>query len=752
VEQLRERYAGNQRIFVGMHFIEDLNESQREAATATEGPLMIIAGAGSGKTRTLTYRLAFLIDQGLADPFEILALTFTNKAAKEMKERIVKLVGSDAKNIWMGTFHSIFAKMLRFEAEKLGYTSQFTIYDADDAESTIRKVIDNMNLDPKKFKPKVMYNHISSAKNALVDPEEYALNYVTDENSNIVSRIYKLYQSKLFDSNAMDFDDLLMKPVQLFERFPDVLDKWQKRFKYIMVDEYQDTNHAQYVITKMLAARHENICVVGDDAQSIYSFRGATIQNILNFRKDYQETRLFKLEQNYRSSQNIVGAANSIIARNKDQIQKNVFTTNAEGDLIRIIEAPTEQEESRLVTDSIREQKMRYNYRNMDFAVLYRTNAQSRAIETELRRANIRYKVFGGLSFYRRKEIKDVTAYLKLAINPQDQASLLRIINYPARGIGGTTIDRLTVSADASGMSLWEALNNLGDFAELGRARKALEDFTLMVRAFGVKAKELNAYDAANYIAKQSGILKELHQDKDLESLSRWENVQELLNAAKEFSENADNDAHSLDAFLAEISLFTDQDEKLDDPDFVTLMSIHAAKGLEFPSVYVVGMEEELFPNFMALQSRADLEEERRLFYVAVTRAKERLALSWAKVRYKYGSLQYNEPSRFLEEIDTKFLSFPTRKRPEPAMRPGIPTRMPSLKPVGQVSQGSASGFDGDDLSSLKAEMEVMHPKFGRGKVLSVDLVGSERKAVVQFEQTGQKVLLLKYAKLKILS
>lgn len=740
-----------------MYFLNELNDAQRAAVEATDGPVMIIAGAGSGKTRVLTYRLAFLIDQGLADPFQILALTFTNKAAKEMKERIVKLVGSDAKNIYMGTFHSIFAKMLRFEAEKLGYTSNFTIYDSDDTESMIKKVVDSLNLDPKKFKPRVMYTHISSAKNALVDPEDYAINYVTDEQSNIIARIYKIYQSRLFDSNAMDFDDLLMKPIELFKRFPDVLEKWQRRFKYIMVDEYQDTNHAQYVITKMLADGYGNICVVGDDAQSIYSFRGATIKNILNFRKDWENTQIFKLEQNYRSTGNIVGAANSIIARNKDQIKKNVFTENAEGDLIQVLEAPTEQEESRMITDIIRDQKMRNNYRNMDFAVLYRTNAQSRAVETELRRANIRYKVFGGLSFYRRKEIKDVTSYLKLAINPQDQASLLRVINYPARGIGGTSLDRLTVLADEKGLSLWDALMRVADFPELGRARKAFEDFVLMIRTFGIKAKELNAYDCASYIAKQSGILKELHQDNDLESLSRWENVQELLNAAKEFTEDKNNDSHALDAFLAEISLFTDQDEKHEDPDFVTLMSIHAAKGLEFPSVFVVGLEEELFPNFMSLQSRADLEEERRLFYVAVTRAKERLAISWAKTRYKYGNLQYNEPSRFLDEVEEAFLTFPNRRKVPMAQRPSIPGMPPRPGAIPAISaqaraRGTTGEIEGDDLSQLSAGMAVQHGKFGTGSVMAVEGVGNERKATVFFESTGQKVLLLKYAKLKILS
>ena len=737
-----------------MEFLSELNEPQAAAAMHTEGPVMIIAGAGSGKTRTLTYRLAFIIDQGLADPFEILALTFTNKAAREMKERIMRLVGDDARNIWMGTFHSIFARILRMEADKLGYDRNFTIYDTDDAQSMLKKVVDSLKLDPKKFKPRVLYNYISSAKNQLVGPDEYAIQYVTDSFTNSIARIYKIYQSRLFDSNAMDFDDLLFKPIELFQRYPDTLAKWQKRFKYIMVDEYQDTNHAQYVITKMLAAHYQNICVVGDDAQSIYSFRGANIKNILNFQKDYEDTKLYKLEQNYRSTKRIVGAANSIIERNKNQIPKVVFTENVDGDTIKILEAATEQDESKQVTDAIREQKMRNSYKHMDFAVLYRTNAQSRAIETELRRANVPYKVFGGLSFYRRKEIKDITAYLKLAINPKDQASLLRVINYPARGIGKTTMDRVTVIADEQGVGLWDILQRASDFPQLGRARKSLADFVLMVKTFGVKAKQQTAYEAANFIAKQSGILKELHQENNVESLNRWENVQELLNAAKEYTEDPDNDAHTLDAFLAEISLFTDQDEQHENPDFVTLMSIHSAKGLEFPSVFVVGLEEDLFPNSMALQSRADLEEERRLFYVAVTRAKEKLALSFAKSRYRYGSLAFNEPSRFLSEIDEQYLSYPKKRRPTPQTGTSMRSKlvpMTTVRTRRKPMNRAAANFESDDLSQLAAGAQVEHQKFGVGKVLKIEGVSSERKATVAFEEKGQKVLLLKYAKLKIL-
>ncbi len=738
-----------------MDFLSGLNDSQRAAVQHTEGPAMIIAGAGSGKTRTLTYRIAYLVDQDLADPFQILSLTFTNKAAREMKERIMRLVGNDARNIWMGTFHSTFARMLRIEAEKLGYDRNFTIYDTDDAQSILKKIVESLKLDPKKFKPKALYNHISSAKNVLVDPEEYALQYVHDSTTNSIARIYKIYQTRLFDSNSMDFDDLLFKPIELFQKFPDILYKWQKRFKYILVDEYQDTNKAQYTITKMLAAQHENICVVGDDAQSIYSFRGANIENILNFKKDYPDSSLYKLEQNYRSTKTIVGAANSIIARNKNQIHKTVFTENEVGDSIKIMEARSEQDEAKQVTDLVREYKMRNGYRNDAFAVLYRTNAQSRAMETELRRANIPYKVFGGLSFYQRKEIKDATAYLKLAVNPRDQASLMRVINYPTRGIGKTTVDRIIVLADELGVGLWDIMEECEKYSVLSRARRSIDDFVLMIKTFGVRAKGKNAYDAASFMVKQSGILRELHQQENLESMVRWENVQELLNAAKEYTENPDNDADRLDAFLAEISLFTDQDAQHEDNDFVTLMSVHSSKGLEFPAVFVIGLEEELFPNSMALTSRADLEEERRLFYVAVTRAKEKLTLSFANSRYRYGALSFNEPSRFFEDIDEKYLTFPARRRSTKVEKEvNIPI---NIKPDSKMRtqrkpmSPSSSNFQADDLTNLAKGNYVEHIKFGRGIVLRLEGTGNEKKATVNFEEKGQKVLLLKYAKLKIL-
>lgn len=731
---------------------------------------MVIAGAGSGKTRVLTYRLAYLIGEVNVDPFRILALTFTNKAAKEMRERIQKLVGPEARNIWMGTFHSIFSKLLRREAEKLGYTSNFTIYDDDDSTNLIKRIVKELNLDDKKFKPRVVANHISSAKNSLVNPDDYAIQYVTDSFTNIISRIYKIYCTRCFESNAMDFDDLLVKPVELFEKDPDTLQKYQERFQYIMVDEYQDTNHAQYVITKMLAGVHHNICVVGDDAQSIYSFRGANIENILNFRKDYPNTRIYKLEENYRSTQTIVNAANDVIAKNKNQIKKNVFTNNDLGDSIRVIESGSDQEEGRLVSDSIREQMMRYGYKAQDFAILYRTNSQSRAIETELRKANLRYRIFGGLSFYKRKEIKDVLAYMRLAINTYDEEALLRVINYPTRGIGKTTMDKLVLSADEQKMKLWDVVEKSQLYAGLpSRIASLLDDFCLKIRRYGVEAKK-NAYEAAKYIANDSGILKDLHADKDnFESLSRWENVQELLNAAQEFTEDTTREDHSLVAFLQEVSLFSDQDKEEDDHDYVTLMTIHMAKGLEFPSVFIVGLEEELFPNAMSMTSRADLEEERRLFYVAVTRARERLALTHARSRYRFGSLQFNEPSRFLSEIDDQYLSLPgsikrrvgtsggglvdrsasvvQRERPS---TPTPPNNFTSVNTVRARPGLTKSNSPGDDLSGLTPGMTVEHEKFGRGKVVSVDGKDNERKATIVFETSGSKVLLLKYARLTI--
>lgn len=717
-----------------------------------EGPSMVIAGAGSGKTRVLTYRLAFILSQGLAYPQELLALTFTNKAAREMKGRIAKLVGPEARGLIMGTFHSIFSRILRVEAERIGYTSAYTIYDSDDSKRMIKTLLKELQLDDKTYKPRIVQNSISYAKNRLISPKEMH-DTALDEFTQKVAKLYEQYEHRNFQANAMDFDDLLVKPIHLFRKHPDILLKYQHRYKYIMVDEYQDTNHAQYLLTKMLAAVHENICVVGDDAQSIYAFRGANIENILNFKKDYPAMQLFKLEQNYRSTGTIVKAANSVIERNKDQIQKKVFTQNEPGELVYLLEAASEQDEAKRVSSMIREQKQLLSYFNKDFAVLYRTNAQSRAVEDELRRAGIRYKVFGGLSFYQRKEIKDVIAYMRLTINPRDEQALVRVINYPKRGIGQTSVEKLLVFADEQNLSVWDAMEQSHQSPLGKRAVNQIKDFITLIRSFKVVAKKFDAYEAANHIAKHSGILKELHSENTIEGLGRWENVQELLNAAQAFSEDPDQEDVSLESFLADISLFTDQDDKSDDDDYVSLMTIHSAKGLEFKSIYLVGVEENIFPNAMSMESRKDLEEERRLFYVAVTRAEKFLTLSYARSRYRFGTIQFNEPSRFLEEVDASCLRRPQQAARRTARSP-IPSRKPvgrRLKPLSQAAQGSSPAFQAADPKDIKPGLTVKHQRFGKGKVLSVEGEGNGKKAIVQFANKGQRVLLLKYAKLQIL-
>ncbi len=737
-----------------MEFLDNLNESQREAVLEVDGPIMVIAGAGSGKTRVLTYRLAVILYQGLAYPQECLALTFTNKAAREMKERIFKLIGSDAKSLQMGTFHSIFSRVLRIEAEKIGFTSAYTIYDSDDTVRLIKTLLKEKRLDDKVFKPKIVANAISAAKNKLQTPAELK-EVAVDDFSLKIAEIYNVYQDRCLRSNAMDFDDLLMKPIQLFRSHPEVLHKYQHRFKYILVDEYQDTNHAQYTLTKMLAAVNENICVVGDDAQSIYAFRGADIQNILNFRKDYPSAKIFKLEQNYRSTKNIVGAANSLIAKNKSQIPKKVFTQNEEGERIHIIEALSEQDEAKQVSSAIREQKQLYNFFNREFAILYRTNSQSRAIEDALRRSGLKYRVYGGLSFYQRKEIKDVVAYLRLAINPRDDQALTRVLNYPTRGIGKTSQERLIVYADQMNTSLWEALKRVDQSGLSSRVVKVVRDFTTMIESFIVIAQNQNAYQAANYIAKHSGILKLLHSDRETENLGRWENVQELLNAAQEFSENPDLDSNNLESFLADISLFTDQDKDVEDNDVITLMTIHSAKGLEFSSVFIVGMEENLFPSSMSLETRWDLEEERRLFYVAITRAKKYLILIHARSRYRFGNLQYNEPSRFLDELDADFIK---RTNQLSGKFGGSNSAYSRRKPVfserkkmSKKPQTSASiAFEPALPEEIVEGLTVYHPRFGDGIVAKVEGEGANRKATITFEEKGKRVLLLKFAKLQI--
>ena len=735
-----------------MDFLDQLNDAQKEAVLNIDGPQLVIAGAGSGKTRVLTYRLAFILSQGLADPQELLALTFTNKAAKEMKERIFHLIGPEAKSLIMGTFHSIFSRILRIEAEKIGYTSSFTIYDSDDSLRQIKAILKEQNLNDKIYKPTIIRNAISMAKSRMVMPKEYIDNAVDDFNLK-VAKVYQSYEIRLRKSNAMDFDDLLLKPILLFNTFPDVLHKYQHRFKYIMVDEYQDTNMAQFILTNKLAAVHENICVVGDDAQSIYAFRGANIQNILNLKKHYPDLKIFKLEQNYRSTRNIVNAANSIISRNKDQIEKRVFTENEEGEKILVLEAASEQDEAKQVSSIIREQKQMLNFFNKDFAILYRTNAQSRALEDELRRTGLTYQVFGGLSFYQRKEVKDVVAYMRLAINPQDEQAILRVINYPTRGIGKTTIEKLTVLAGEQSKSLWDIIEDVQNTGLSPRAATAVSNFATMIKSFGVIAKNNDAYDTAAHIAKQSGILKDLHSENSIEGLGRWENVQELLNSAQGFVEESDADDVSLESFLADISLFTDKDQKIDNPDFITLMTIHSAKGLEFKSVFLVGMEENIFPSALSMETRADLEEERRLFYVAVTRAEKKLTMTHAKSRYRFGNIQFNEPSRFLHEIDERYLARPQIIRRE-AGRTAASRREPVKQNV-RISPRTAVSSENTDFTPAKPEeiiagIRVKHQKFGTGKVLAVEGSSTGKKATVFFDGKGKKVLLLKYAKLQI--
>jgi len=737
--------------FTVRDFLKDLNSDQLNAVEATEGPVMVIAGAGSGKTRVLTYRIANLLQKGV-DPFNILSLTFTNKAAKEMKERVMQLIGDrEGRNVWMGTFHSVFAKILRIEGKHLGYPSNFSIYDSTDSKRLITAIIKEKNLDNKVYPPAYVSSRISMAKSSLVSPEEYA---------------------------AMDFDDLLFNTYILFTKFGEVLLKYQRKFKYVMVDEYQDTNHAQYLILKKLAANTENICVVGDDAQSIYGFRGANISNMLNFKHDYPDFKLHKLEQNYRSTKNIVEAANQIISRstkniveaanqiisyNKDQIKKKVWTDNDKGDLIGFIRAGSDNEEGNLVANSIFEKKMSNQLPNSDFAVLYRTNAQSRTMEEAFRKKNIPYKIYGGQSFYNRKEIKDLLAYFRLVINHNDEDSLLRSINTPARGIGKTTLEKMTVAADEHSVNMWEVICNpvkFGVNVNSGVISK-LTNFSTMIKSFAAEMKKKEAYDLARHIAVSSGILK-MYRDEDTpEAVSRVENIEEVLNGIKEFSEKGAEEnvgdleqQGTLEEFMQDVALLTNQDnEDEDDKNKVTLMTIHSAKGLEFPYVYVVGLEENLFPSIQSIATRSDLEEERRLFYVAITRAEKLLTLSYAESRYRWGQLTLGEPSRFIDEIDESLIDIPHKAAfggvglTETTIKTGIPPKR-NLK---SVSSSSSAAFEASDSGSLQTGMKVEHPKFGKGKVVAVEGSGPNKKATVFFNGVGKKSLLLRFAKLKII-
>ncbi|MCD9014499.1 ATP-dependent helicase [Parachryseolinea silvisoli] len=747
-------------------YLDTLNEPQREGVLTTEGPVMLIAGAGSGKTRVLTFRIAYLIREKNVDPFSIMALTFTNKAAKEMRERIEKVVGSDARSLMMGTFHSVFSRILRAEAHHIGYPNNFTIYDTDDVKQLLRTIIKEKGLDDAVYKVNTVLSRISSAKNKLIGADEYLRNaeLMGDDAANMrpeIGNIYKIYTNRLYKSGAMDFDDLLFNTDKLFKEHLDVLNKYQQRIQYLMVDEFQDTNLCQYYIIRKLAAVRENVCVVGDDAQSIYAFRGADITNILNFERDYADLKVIKLEQNYRSTSNIVQAANSVIKRNRAQLPKNVWTANEEGKLIELIKAVSDNEEGRLVATSIFQERMQHQMKYSDFAILYRTNSQSRALEESLRRMNIPYRMVGGLSFYQRKEIKDILAYLRFTMNQQDEASFRRIINLPKRGIGDATVDKIVVAANDHGAPLWDIVQNVTPFVG-GRVAGPIDDFVAMIKRFSMEIERKDAYEAAFEIAKSSGLLRELYEDKTVEGLSRYENVQELLNAIKEFTDDPERQDKSLGAFLQEVSLLTGQDEEKDkDPDKVTLMTIHMAKGLEFKYVYMVGMEEDLFPSQMMINSRADLEEERRLFYVAITRAEKRLFLSYALSRYRFGRLKNSEPSRFLDDIDSSFIKVSSKfssaieSTPPPSqyakkLVAGIKKTVTSAPPTRPVTYKPPADFIPSDTGALQVGMRVEHPKFGFGTVLQMDTSGADRKAKIGFKDIGEKTLLLSFAKLRI--
>ena len=760
-------------------FINDLNQPQKKAVLHTEGPLMVIAGAGSGKTRVLTYRIANLIRNNI-DPFNILALTFTNKAAKEMRDRISELIGNEAQNLWMGTFHSIFSKILRFESDKLNYPQNFTIYDSADCKNLIKSIVKELKLDKDIYKANIILGRISSLKNNLISHKAYLsdsnLQAVdASRNLNEMAMLYRTYQNRLFTSGSMDFDDLLFNTHVLFRNFPKILNKYQNKFKYILVDEYQDTNQVQYMIVKRLAADNENICVVGDDAQSIYAFRGANIQNILNFKNDYPDFCNVKLEQNYRSTQNIVNAANSVIKHNKNQIKKTIFSKNSAGDIIEVCKTMSDNEEGEIVGQSIFENQMNNQCLFNDFAILYRTNAQSRSLEESLRRRNIPYKIYGGLSFYQRKEVKDLLAYFRLIINPSDEESLKRIINYPARGIGKTTIQKLTIISRKNKISIWECIENPIYHNKIGVNNGTLQKlnaFALMINSFKAQLQN-DAFKLAESIAKDSKLLKELDNDKTPEGISRYENIQELLNAIKEFIEKQrkKGDPITLDYFMQDVALITDQDnDNKDNFNKVTMMTIHAAKGLEFAYVYIVGLEENLFPSQLSVNSREDLEEERRLFYVALTRAKTKIQLSYATSRWRWGQLIDCEPSRFLYEIDEEFLDWqyqtkvnfqnktiPFRDNSKKLFEKSIPQKIkftPKKTPKQLTKANTAMSKVGSESTKnkqLKVGMLVKHNRFGQGKILEIDGLIDNKKAIILFNQSGQKTLLLKFAKLEII-
>ncbi|NJX15423.1 ATP-dependent helicase [Tamlana crocina] len=782
-------------------YLSQLNDAQLEPTIQINGPMIVIAGAGSGKTRVLTYRIAYMMSKGI-DPFNILSLTFTNKAAREMKERISQIVGaSEAKNLWMGTFHSVFAKILRIEADKLGYPSNFTIYDTQDSDRLIRDIIKEMNLDKDIYKYKQIRSRISSYKNSLITVRAYFQNQELIEADTMARRprmgdIYKEYVERCFKAGAMDFDDLLLKTNELLTRFPDVLAKYQNRFKYILVDEYQDTNHSQYLIVRALSDKFQNICVVGDDAQSIYAFRGANINNILNFQKDYDDVKVFRLEQNYRSTKNIVNAANSIIDKNQTKLEKVVWTANDDGPKIKVNRSLTDADEGRYVASTIFDNKMNYQLNNSDFAILYRTNAQSRSIEDALRKRDIPYRIYGGLSFYQRKEIKDVLSYLRLIINPADEEALKRVINFPPRGIGQTTVDRLIVAANGYKRSIFEVMKNIDktDIKVNSGIKNKLQNFVTLIESYQVLNQTADVFELAEHVTRTSGLIKEFNKDGTPEGVTRMENIEELLNGMKDFVEGQKELADatgSLAEFLEDVALATDLDNEKEDADQVALMTIHLAKGLEFPYVFIVGLEEDLFPSAMSMNTRSELEEERRLFYVALTRAEKQAYLTYALSRYRWGKLVDSEPSRFIEEIDEQYLDIVTpieerrfnpmldadifgdapeqTRRPDqsqvrykPAKQPVFkkgkaktepekyqPSKPKNLKPV---AQANGSGQQTVNLSDSKLVVgnTVKHIRFGTGEVLKIEGAGADTKAEIKFQHGGVKKLLLRFAKLEV--
>ncbi|GHC62687.1 ATP-dependent helicase [Ulvibacter litoralis] len=768
-------------------YLKQLNEAQLAPVLQKDGAMIVIAGAGSGKTRVLTYRIAYLMSQGV-DPFSILSLTFTNKAAREMKKRISEIVGSsEAKNLWMGTFHSVFAKILRFEADKLGYPNNFTIYDTQDSQSVIRSIIKDMQLDKDIYKYKKVYSRISSYKNSLITVKAYNSNpelMEADAMAKIprLGEIYKAYVDRCFKAGAMDFDDLLLKTNELLTRFPEVLAKYQNRFRYILVDEYQDTNHSQYLIVRALSDKFQNICVVGDDAQSIYAFRGANINNIFNFQKDYDDVKTFRLEQNYRSTKNIVNAANSIIEKNKTRLDKVVWTANDEGAKIKVNRTMTDGDEGRFVASTIFETKMNEQAHNGEFAILYRTNAQSRAMEDALRKKDIPYRIYGGLSFYQRKEIKDVLYYLRLVLNPKDEEALKRVINYPARGIGSTTIDKIVVAANHYGRSMFEVIQNIDkiDLKINSGTKTKLKNFVTMIQSFQIVNANQDAFSITEHVTKKTGIFQELKKDGTPEGLARIENIEELLNGMRDFVEEQKElaDANgSLAEFMEDVALATDLDNEKGDDDKVALMTVHLAKGLEFPYVFVVGMEEDLFPSGMSMSTRSELEEERRLFYVALTRAEKQAYLTYTQSRYRWGKLIDAEPSRFIEEIEPKYLEYLTPitehrykplldvdifddvdksklrlRKPVSGSAPKGPSQeqLRKLRRLKPVTSDTDKNFNAAD-ANLNVGTLVEHVRFGKGRIAKIEGVGADTKAEIDFENGGLKKLLLRFAKLNVL-